>query len=226
VNEFENPNHPIFKEKWNHSFELSDGSFIETVIPDHQKWHDLRCKTIFSVIDEQFSTLNNVSCLDVACASGFWSLELASRGANVRSFDANAHVVQQATAISKHRKVENVNFECANIYDFEPNDKFDLIFCFGLMYHLTDPLRALIRLKEWSKGLVMIDSAVSNLEGSVLEIGDYRKYRFCGEGEFSFVPTSMAMEEMMTKVGFKFRRVIRLEEPYTAGNFRALWLAR
>ena len=113
-----------------------------------------------------------------------------------------------------------------DLFTYEAKERFDLIFCFGLLYHLTDPLRACKRIRNWSRGVTVFDTAVSDLAGAVLEIGSHEKYVCCAEGEFAFVPTPAACEAIFIQAGFsRLKRVVRETGVYSEGTIRALWLA-
>jgi hypothetical protein len=53
-----------------------------------------------------------------------------------------------------------------------------------------------------TRDLALVDSAVSDREGAVLELGDGRKYSCCSENEFAFVPTREALIRILNHVGF------------------------
>jgi tRNA (mo5U34)-methyltransferase len=56
--------------------------------------------------------LTGWSVLDIGCNAGFYSFQLASRGANVEGIDSNLHYLSQAKWASKHFDVKNrVHFE-------------------------------------------------------------------------------------------------------------------
>jgi SAM-dependent methyltransferase len=222
-----NPNHPIFRDsKWHYAFRLSDGTFTQTHTKDLQEWHDLRRQFIFGRIDSMIGSLDGKSCLDIACNSGFWSIELAKRGAVVEAFDHAESDSEKARAITAHYGINNVSFSVSDLFSYEPRGSYDLILCFGLIYHLTDPLGACRRIRSWSKGATVFDTAVSDLEGPVLEIGSHNKYSCCGEKEFAFVPTPEAFEAILARTGFsKLKRILNKTGAYSENTIRALWFA-
>jgi tRNA (mo5U34)-methyltransferase len=141
---------------WYHTFDLPGG--IAT-----QGFFDLR--TIPAKIGLPAS-LEGKRCLDAAACEGFWSFELARRGAaEVVSLDlpdtteqdwqgnvdddkltlgtglANSHFRFIKETLG-HKNVERVDM---NIYDVSPESlgQFDFVFVGNILVHLADPARAL-----------------------------------------------------------------------------------
>lgn len=83
--------------------------------------------------------------LDIGCNAGFYSFELARRGARVTGIDCDPHYLRQARwAAKQYGLEERVDFRRMQIYDLvrEPLS-FDLVLFLGVFYHLRYPLLAL-----------------------------------------------------------------------------------
>lgn len=89
--------------------------------------------------------LTGWEALDVGCNAGFYSIELARRGARVLGIDVDPHFLRQAAwAIRKCGVEDRVRLEQKQVYDIARRDQsFDLILFMGVFYHLRYPGLAL-----------------------------------------------------------------------------------
>lgn len=126
---------------WFHNIHLEGG--IQT-FPDHPlgdfpmfKW-----KSIATGIP---ADLSNWSVLDIGCNAGFYSFELAKRGARVTAVDCDEHYLAQAKFIAKLSGLSSsIKFKKLQIYEIARcREAFDLIWFMGVFYHLRYPLLAL-----------------------------------------------------------------------------------
>jgi len=194
---------------WHYEHDLGDGIVTRTVLPDHQAWHDLRKRILSDVIAAKYGgSLSGLNCLDIACNSGFWSFFLADLGArSVTGFDV-AKRIEQARFVQQCRgrdgSYANVGFTVDDVATFDYGaDRYDLIFCLGIFYHLTDVVGFARNLHRSAKQRVIVDTSVSDLEGAVLELSDHTKYRCCDSEEFALVPTREACRRIFAHVGFR-----------------------
>ena len=76
--------------------------------------------------------------LDVGCNAGFYSFQLAERGASVLGIDVEPHSLAQAAwARSELGLEERVEFRCMEVYDIaRSSETFDLVWFMGVFYHL------------------------------------------------------------------------------------------
>jgi tRNA (mo5U34)-methyltransferase len=87
--------------------------------------------------------LRGCRALDIGCNAGFYTFELAKRGASVLAIDHDEHYLRQARWAAERFQL-NVDFRRASVYDLAGwNDQFDLVLFLGVLYHLRHPLLAL-----------------------------------------------------------------------------------
>jgi tRNA (mo5U34)-methyltransferase len=94
--------------------------------------------------------------LDVGCNAGFYSFQLAQRGASVLGIDVEPHYLAQASwARGELGLDERVEFRCMEVYDIaRSSETFDLVWFMGVFYHLRYPLLALDLLAERTRRLM------------------------------------------------------------------------
>lgn len=126
---------------WFHNLHLPDGT---QTAPDHRlgdfpsyKWEVLRPH-----LPER---LDGWTALDLGCNAGFYSFELARRGATVTAIDLDEHYLQQARWAAREYGLQDViDFRRMQIYDLaQLEERFDLVLFMGLFYHLRYPMLGL-----------------------------------------------------------------------------------
>jgi tRNA (mo5U34)-methyltransferase len=126
---------------WFHNLHLPNG---EQTAPNHYfgdfpkfKWDEIK-----SSIPRN---LEGLTALDIGCNAGFYSFELAKRGAKVLGIDLDPHYLKQAKWAAKELGLaDKVTFKQMQVYDLARiNKRFDIIIFMGVFYHLRYPMLAL-----------------------------------------------------------------------------------
>lgn len=126
---------------WFHNIHLPDGS---QTAPDHFlgdfpkfKWENIQ--------NSIPADLKGWKALDIGCNAGFYSIELAKRGAEVVAIDLDEHYLKQAKWVAEQFGLgDKIRFEQKQVYDFaHSEEKFDLVWFMGVFYHLRYPMLAL-----------------------------------------------------------------------------------
>jgi tRNA (mo5U34)-methyltransferase len=99
------------------------------------------------------------SVLDLGCSSGFFSLDLAARGAErVDGVDLRHQNVAQARFLAVHYGIDNAHFEVGDASDFQLGRQWDVVLNLGVLYHVTQPLRLIRRTYERCREFAVIDT--------------------------------------------------------------------
>jgi tRNA (mo5U34)-methyltransferase len=126
---------------WFHNLHLPDGALTA---PNHAlgdfpsfKWRELAAH-----LPED---LTGWRALDIGCNAGFYSFELARRGASVTGIDVEPLFLRQARWAAREFGLEHaVEFRHCQIYDLARDEEvYDLVLFMGVFYHLRYPLLAL-----------------------------------------------------------------------------------
>jgi tRNA (mo5U34)-methyltransferase len=126
---------------WFHNLHLPDGRQTR---PDHWlgdfpsfKWRQLA--------PHLPADLTGWSCLDIGCNAGFYTFELAKRGATVLGIDLDDRFLTQARWAAKQFGLEDrTRFQRMQVYDLARlPESFDLVIFMGVLYHLRYPLLGL-----------------------------------------------------------------------------------
>jgi len=126
---------------WFHNLHLPGG---QHTAPGHplgdfpmRKWRQLA--------DHLPRDLRGWTALDIGCNAGFYSFELARRGAQVTAIDHDPHYLSQARwAAQRYDLAHAVEFRQMQVYDLaHSSNSYDLVLFMGVFYHLRYPLLGL-----------------------------------------------------------------------------------
>ena len=126
---------------WFHNLHLPNG--LQTR-PDHPfgDFPAFKWRQIAPHVPED---LSGWRALDVGCNAGFYTFELARRGAHVTAIDVNEHYLDQAKwAAAEYGLSDRITFRQMQVYDLAHVDEsYDLVWFMGVFYHLRYPMLGL-----------------------------------------------------------------------------------
>lgn len=204
---------------WFHNIHLPNGT---QTAPNHAfgdfpafKWQDI---APYIPAD-----LSGWRVLDVGCNAGFYTIELAKRGAHVLGIDVDPHYLRQAEWVARQFGFEEqIEFRQMQVYDVAKLDQeFDLIWYMGVLYHLRYPLLSLDILTQKLKRLMVFQTLTMPGEEKLpipkdLDINDREKmlepgwpvmafiqHRLAGDITNWWAPNHACIEGMLESCGLK-----------------------
>jgi len=146
--------------------------------------------------------------VDAGCGVGFFSHTLAEHGLNVCGFDARAENVDEA-----RRRFPGIPFGQADIEDHRISQlgRFDLVLCFGLLYHLENPLQAVRNLRAITDKCLLLESMCLPEERCTLLLREEARQEDQSLREMACYPSEGCLVKMLYRAGFaKVYRVMLL----------------
>ena len=142
---------------WFHNLHLPGG--VQTV-PQHFIGGDFPRFKWEQIAPHIPQDLSGWRVLDVGCNAGFYSFELAKRGAWVLAVDVEPHYLKQARwAARLYGLQDQVEFREVGVYDIGTwQESFDLVWFMGVLYHLRYPLLALDLLAARTRKLMVFQT--------------------------------------------------------------------
>ncbi|HEU4629203.1 MAG TPA: TIGR04290 family methyltransferase [Gemmatimonadaceae bacterium] len=142
---------------WFHNLHLPDGA---QTAPNHFLGGDFpsfKWQQIEPFVPQR---LDGWRVLDVGCNAGFYSFELARRGASVVGIDVEPLYLRQARWAAREFGLEaQVEFRQMQVYELaRSEERFDLVWFMGVFYHLRYPLLGLDILAQRTRRLMMFQT--------------------------------------------------------------------
>lgn len=151
--------------------------------------------------------IHNATFLDMGCNCGFFSLDIASRGAkSVHGVDFRADNIERANFVKSFYRMQNVDFNIADVLDMPTDKQYNVVYNLGLLYHVIDPFALMKKTYDLCTDFAVVDT-VCHREPISAFIASYGKdNEHFGEGKFTaeLQPTYRALIDIMHHVGFKF----------------------
>jgi tRNA (mo5U34)-methyltransferase len=141
---------------WFHNLHLPDG---RQTAPDHPlgdfpafKWDQVAAALP--------ADLTGAQALDIGCNAGFYSFELARRGARVLGIDHDEHYLAQARwARDRLGLTDRVDLRRMGVYELARTaEEFDVVLFMGVLYHLRYPLLALDIVAQRARGRLVLQT--------------------------------------------------------------------
>lgn len=178
-------------------------------------------------------SLREATVLDIGCNCGFFSLDLAARGAkHVHGIDLRPENIAQARFVAEFYGIENVTFATADVDEFAEAQQWDVVLNLGVLYHVTNPLDLIRRTHQLCRQLAVVDTkthwepTAAYLLRSEVDIGRPTE----GRDTVEFHPTYRAAIETILHAGFSdLVEVVGHSDPphdmYANGNRRCFLAA-
>ena len=204
---------------WFHNLHLPGG--VQTA-PQHAlgDFPAFKWKEIAAHLPED---LTGWRALDIGCNAGFYSFELARRGAEVIGIDVESRYLAQARWAARQFGLEGrVTFEKRQVYDLARRaETFDLVLFLGVFYHLRYPLLALDLVAEKATRLVAFqtltmpgDAVFGDTDGRGLHDREamreegwpkmaFIEGRFAGDPTNWWAPNHAGVEAMLRSSGLR-----------------------
>jgi SAM-dependent methyltransferase len=167
----------------------------------YAQYSQARVRSLQTFLPELQPRLGLRTALDVGCGTGFFSEFLRDSEYRVTALDGRKENVEEA-----QRRVENVEFHHADVEDpsLPTLGSFDVVLCFGLLYHLENPFRAIRNLFALTGKLLIIESMCVPDESSLLYLMDEGKLEDQGLNYVALYPSEGCLIKMMWRAGFPF----------------------
>jgi len=160
-----------------------------------------RGAVVWNLLSQLKEPLGLRTAIDVGCGLGYFSSLLKSLGFEVTGVDGRQENVEEA-----RRRNPGMRFERYDAEDpaFRELGRFDVVFCFGLLYHLENPLLVIRHLNAMTNVLLLVESVIFPGEEPVMGLVDESPFEDQGLSHLAFYPTEACLEKMMFRSGFSF----------------------
>ena len=182
---------------WYHEFDFGGGLNARSTAPD-VAWH----RRVWQFVEQQLEGIDfrDKAVLDVGAWDGYWSFYAERKGARyVLASDDLTQNWSDGRGIHLAKELLGSRVEInqgVSVYRLGALKRtFDIVMCFGVYYHLLDPLYAFAQIRHCCHEgtLVLLDGDVGRSGMRADEV----RYRFDDSRRSAFVPSLPALETML-----------------------------
>lgn len=139
---------------------------IDTRVFDEKFYRDVTAARL-----EHFKSLglsvSGKSVIDIGCGVGHLSQVLEEMGADVTCVDGRAENIARIHELYPQRKALVVDVETDKLPDL---GTFDVVFCYGLLYHLADPLGFIRRTAAMCGDWLILETCILDSESPAVRL--------------------------------------------------------
>ena len=173
---------------------------------------------------EPYFNLKDKIVADIGCNNGYYMFRmLKQQPKKIVGFDPSPLFKTQFDFINRYIKsdiiYELLGVEHLDIYD----ERFDTIFCLGVLYHRSDPISTLKSLKKALKenGELFLDTFM--IDGDE-EVALTPKERYSKIPNIYFIPTISALRNWLFRAGFKDIKVLEIKKTDLQEQRKTKWI--
>ena len=156
---------------WFYEFDFSNGLRTTSAIPPAvTQIFQTRLQMVNTLVEDYFKgRLGEISCLDVGCHEGFYSIAMAKKGIRrVTGVDVRPSNLQKARFVADVMGYPHIAFRQGNCEYLRAEEmgEYELTLFLGLLYHLENPMLCLRNINRLTKELCLIETQViDEIEG-------------------------------------------------------------
>jgi tRNA (mo5U34)-methyltransferase len=209
---------------WFHNLHLPGG---RQTAPDHPlgdfpafKWEQ--------IAPHLPADLRGRRALDIGCNAGFYTFELARRGAEVTAVDVDEHYLRQARwAAGELGLADRIVLVQLGVYELAQlaAEPFDVVLFLGVLYHLRHPLLALEIVAQLTRGSLVVQTLTMPGEERVQAPPDmpidareqltaagwpamaFVEHELAGDPTNWWAPNAACVEAMLRSCGLEIRAI-------------------
>jgi SAM-dependent methyltransferase len=206
------------------TMEFTDDFGSAIFADDNAMRMQFRTELIGGTVERLFGEeLSDMSVLDIGCNSGWFSFDIAHRGARrVDGVDLRAHNIEQARFLGDYFGLAQTHFDVADATAFDDGRQWDIVLNLGVLYHVTDPLRFVQRTYEMCTRFAVLDTICHEepFSGFVLFDAKDPSHPHEGRESWEFHPTYRGAIDALRYAGFREIVEIVATDDTAAGLYR------
>lgn len=161
---------------WFYPFTLAEGVVTPSKVPENvQGIFETRRQMLETAVCQHFgSRVTQIRAVDVGCHEGYYSFALRRMGIpEVQGLDFREDNLRKARFVAEQLHLDGLRFNQADAEELNADDYgvYPLTLCYGLLYHVENPMRVLRRLYALTGELLVLETQVVDEVEGVTEWG-------------------------------------------------------
>jgi FkbM family methyltransferase len=174
---------------------------LQTVFDENQYLMHIeaRGRLISRFVPELKAAVGLETVVDAGCGLGFFSSLLRECGLKVRGFDGRQENVDEACVRHPGIPFNQGDIEDSAIVGL---GTYDLVLCFGLLYHLENPMRAIRHLRALTGKALFLESMCIASEGQYMLLREEPRNETQSLTDLAFYASEGCIVKMLYRSGF------------------------
>ncbi|MBO9565907.1 MAG: methyltransferase domain-containing protein [Niastella sp.] len=119
---------------------------------------------------------NKLRSVDLGCLEGAYTAELAKLGFDSLGIEAREDNIAKCNYVKENLNLPNLHFAQDDVRNVANYGKFDVTLCYGLLYHLNDPVDFLKRIGDNTNKLLLLNTHFAPERDIRYRLGFLNKY--------------------------------------------------
>ncbi|HTN37564.1 MAG TPA: methyltransferase domain-containing protein [Arachidicoccus sp.] len=131
---------------------------------------------LLNLLPASMAERGRIRVADLGCLEGGYAVEFAKLGFDTWGFEAREENVANCNYLKEDLKLSNLNFVKDDVRNLANYGEFDIVLCYGLLYHLNDPVNFLNLLGKTTKKLLLLNTHFAPARDVRYDLGPINNY--------------------------------------------------
>lgn len=168
-------------------------------------------------LDSLHLDIDRRTVLDVGSGQGDLSQYFVHKGCNVVCIDARSKNIEQLKLKYPHLTAHVADVESSPLNKY---GVFDFVFCYGLLYHLENPIAALRNIKSACKNILLLETMICDHQKPIATLVDERLSPTQAIKGLGIRPSPSFVALALNRIGFHFVYITRKVPDHPQFNFK------
>jgi SAM-dependent methyltransferase len=129
----------------------------EILLSDSAVWKSIE-NTVNLFMPGTRESRKKLRVVDLGCLEGGYAVEFARLGFDTLGIEARDENVAKCNYVKDSLNLSNLQFVKDDVRNIKKYGKFDIVLCYGLLYHLNDPVAFLKQVGECTSGIMLLNT--------------------------------------------------------------------
>lgn len=164
-----------------HNVLLSNGEKTmpseQVLLSESRVWKSIvNTLELLHLLPDSLEARSKIRVADLGCLEGGYALEFAKLGFDTLGIEAREENLANCNFLKKDAGLSNLNFVKDDVRNLSNYGEFDIVLCYGLLYHLNDPVAFLNLLGKTTKKLLLLNTHFAPERDFRYQLGPVNQY--------------------------------------------------